>query len=312
MMSLRLVPDRTRVPFTRFEMAGYAISALLIVLTLILVPTKGLNFGIDFRGGIMIEVGMPGPAADIGAMRTTLGGMGLGEVTLQEFGDPSTVLIRVERQAGDEAAQLAAVDQIRSALAAEFGEGISYRRVEFVGPRVSEELLWAGIQAVVFAIIAILAYVWFRFEWQFAVGAVVALVHDTVTTMGLFALFGLEFNLATVAAILTIVGYSLNDTVVIYDRVRENLRKYKAMPLRDLIDLSLNETLARTLMTSMTTLLALFALVIFGGPVIRDFVIAMIWGVVIGTFSTIYVASPMLLHLRLRAESVAPVAAETP
>jgi preprotein translocase SecF subunit len=311
MMSLRLVPDRTRVPFTRFEMVGYAISAFLIVLTLILVPAKGLNFGIDFRGGIMIEVGMPGPA-DVAAMRTTLGGMGLGEVTLQEFGDPNTVLIRVERQPGDEAEQLAAVDQIRSALAAEFGEGISYRRVEFVGPRVSEELLWAGIQAVVFAIIAILAYVWFRFEWQFAVGAVVALVHDTVTTMGLFALFGLEFNLATVAAILTIVGYSLNDTVVIYDRVRENLRKYKAMPLRDLIDLSLNETLARTLMTSMTTLLALFALVIFGGPVIRDFVLAMIWGVVIGTFSTIYVASPMLLHLRLRAESVAPVAAETP
>jgi preprotein translocase SecF subunit len=311
MMSFRLVPDRTRVPFTRFEMVGYAISAFLIVLTLILVPAKGLNFGIDFRGGIMIEVGMPGPA-DVAAMRTTLGGMGLGEVTLQEFGDPNTVLIRVERQPGDEAEQLAAVDQIRSALAAEFGEGISYRRVEFVGPRVSEELLWAGIQAVVFAILAILAYVWFRFEWQFAVGAVVALVHDTVTTMGLFALFGLEFNLATVAAILTIVGYSLNDTVVIYDRVRENLRKYKAMPLRDLIDLSLNETLARTLMTSMTTLLALFALVIFGGPVIRDFVLAMIWGVVIGTFSTIYVASPMLLHLRLRAESVAPVAAETP
>jgi preprotein translocase SecF subunit len=311
MMSFRLVPDRTRVPFTRFEMVGYAISAFLIVLTLILVPAKGLNFGIDFRGGIMIEVGMPGPA-DVAAMRTTLGGMGLGEVTLQEFGDPNTVLIRVERQPGDEAEQLAAVDQIRSALAAEFGEGISYRRVEFVGPRVSEELLWAGIQAVVFAILAILAYVWFRFEWQFAAGAVVALVHDTVTTMGLFALFGLEFNLATVAAILTIVGYSLNDTVVIYDRVRENLRKYKAMPLRDLIDLSLNETLARTLMTSMTTLLALFALVIFGGPVIRDFVLAMIWGVVIGTFSTIYVASPMLLHLRLRAESVAPVAAETP
>jgi preprotein translocase SecF subunit len=312
MMSFRLVPDRTRVPFTRFEMVGYAISAFLIVMTLLLVPTKGLNFGIDFRGGIMIEVGMPGPAADIAAMRTTLGGMGLGEVSLQEFGDPSTVLIRVERQAGDEAAQLAAVDQIRTALATEFGEGISYRRVEFVGPRVSEELLWAGIQAVLFAILAILAYVWFRFEWQFAVGAVVALVHDTVTTMGLFALFGLEFNLATVAAILTIVGYSLNDTVVIYDRVRENLRKYKAMPLRDLIDLSLNETLARTLMTSITTLIALFALVIFGGPVIRDFVLAMIWGVVIGTFSTIYVASPMLLHLRLRAESVAPVAAETP
>jgi len=309
-MSFRLVPEKTAFPFIRYERLGYAVSGVLIVLTLLLVPLKGLNFGIDFRGGILIEVRMP-QEADLGAMRATLGGLGLGEVALQEFGQPTDVLIRIEEQAGGEEAQLGAVETVKNALEQEFGEGISYRRVEFVGPKVSEELFWAGTQAVIYAIIAILAYIWFRFEWQFAVGAVIALIHDTVTTLGLFALFGLEFNLATVAAMLTIVGYSLNDTVVIYDRVRENLRRYKAMTLPDLIDRSLNETLARTVMTSATTLLALVTLLVFGGPVIRDFVLAMIWGVVIGTFSTIYVASPLLLRLNLRRETVAPVL-ETP
>ena len=300
----RLIPDQTRIPFVRYRYWAYALSAALVLLTLILVPLKGLNLGIDFQGGIMIEVGMPGPAADLGAMRATLGALGLGEVALQQFGDPATVLIRIERQAGGEAGQLAAVNAVKAALAERFGQDISYRRVEFVGPKVSEDLLWNGTQATVYALLAILAYVWFRFEWQFAVGAVVALVHDAVTTIGLFALFGLEFNLTTIAALLTIIGYSINDTVVIYDRVRENLRRYKAMPLPDLIDLSVNETLARTVMTSLTTLLALLALVAFGGPVIRGFTVAMVWGIVIGTYSTIYVASPMVLHLRLRREPV--------
>ena len=300
----RLIPDQTRIPFVRYRYWAYALSAALVLLTLILVPLKGLNLGIDFQGGIMIEVGMPGPAADLGAMRATLGDLGLGEVALQQFGDPATVLIRIERQAGGEAGQLAAVNAVKAALAERFGQDISYRRVEFVGPKVSEDLLWNGTQATVYALLAILAYVWFRFEWQFAVGAVVALVHDAVTTIGLFALFGLEFNLTTIAALLTIIGYSINDTVVIYDRVRENLRRYKAMPLPDLIDLSVNETLARTVMTSLTTLLALLALVAFGGPVIRGFTVAMVWGIVIGTYSTIYVASPMVLHLRLRREPV--------
>ena len=311
MRIFRLVPDQTRISFLRFEYWGYIASAILIALTLILVPYKGLNFGIDFRGGILVEVRMPGETVDLGAMRSTLGGLGLGEVALQEFGEPTDVLIRIERQAGDEEAQQAAVQTVRATLAEEFGEGISYRRVEFVGPKVSEELFWAGTQAVIYAIIAILAYVWFRFEWHFAVGAIIALIHDTVTTLGLFALFQLEFNLATVAAIMTIVGYSLNDTVVIYDRVRENLRRYKSMTLPELLDRSINETLARTVMTAVTTLLALLALLVFGGPVIRDFVIAMMWGVVIGTFSTIYVAVPVLIHLGLRREAVAPVAGTT-
>ncbi|HZA67228.1 MAG TPA: protein translocase subunit SecF [Geminicoccaceae bacterium] len=311
MVSFRFVPDRTAIPFLRYEHVGYAVSAVLILLSLVLLPTKGLNFGIDFRGGILVEVRMPGEAADLGAMRATLGGLGLGEVALQEFGQATDVLIRIERQTGDEEAQLAAVDTVKTALAQAFGEDISYRRVEFVGPKVSGELFWAGAQAVIYALIAILAYIWFRFEWQFGVGAIVALVHDVIATLGIFSLLGLEFNLSTVAALLTIVGYSLNDTVVIYDRVRENLRRYKSMPLRELLDRSLNETLARTVMTSLTTLVALIALFVFGGPVIRGFTFAMIWGVLVGTYSTIFVATPLLLHLNLRRESVAP-ATQTP
>ena len=303
MRSFRLIPDDTKIPFVRYQYWAYAFSGALILLTLILLPTKGLNFGIDFQGGILIEVGMPGPA-DLAGMRETLGGLDLGEVALQEFGGPENVLIRIERQAGGEAGQLAAVERVRAALAERFGDDVDYRRVEFVGPKVSEDLLWAGTQATVYALIAILVYVWFRFEWQFAVGAIVALIHDAVTTLGLFSLLGLEFNLTTIAAILTIIGYSVNDTVVIYDRIRENLRRFKNMPLPQLIDRSLNETLARTIMTSGTVLLALIALVLFGGPVIRDFTIAMLWGVVIGVYSTVYVASPIILHLNLRRETV--------
>jgi preprotein translocase subunit SecF len=263
MRSFRLIPDDTHIHFMRYEYWAYGFSAALVLLALLLVPLKGLNFGIDFRGGILMEVRMPGVAADLGAMRATLGGLGLGEVALQEFGEPSDVLIRIERQEGGEEAQQAAVAAVRAALDANFGEDISYRRVEFVGPKVSGELFWAGTQAVIYALIAILAYIWFRFEWQYGIGAIAALIHDTVTTVGLFALLGLEFNLASVAALLTIVGYSLNDTVVVYDRVRENLRKYKAMPMTELLDRSVNETLARTVMTSGKTLLALLALAIF-------------------------------------------------
>jgi preprotein translocase SecF subunit len=300
--SFRFIPDNTRIPFVRYQYLAYAVSGALILLTLILLPTRGLNLGIDFKGGSLIEVGMPGPA-DLAAMRSTLDGLGLGDVALQEFGNPSDVLIRIARQTGDEPAQLAAVNKVKAALADHFGQDLSYRRVEFVGPKVSADLLWDGAQATIYSLLAILAYVWFRFEWQFAVGAVVATIHDAVTTIGVFSLFGLEFNLTTIAAILTIIGYSINDTVVIYDRVRENLRRYKAMPLPDVIDRSVNETLARTVMTSLTTVLALVALVLFGGPVVRGFTIAMIWGVVVGTYSSVYVASPMIIHLNLRREA---------
>jgi preprotein translocase SecF subunit len=300
--SFRFIPDNTKIPFVRYQYLAYAVSGALILLTLILLPTRGLNLGIDFKGGSLIEVGMPGPA-DLAQMRSTLGGLGLGDVALQEFGNPSDVLIRIARQTGDEPAQLAAVNKVKAALADRFGQDLSYRRVEFVGPKVSADLLWGGTQATAYALLAILAYVWFRFEWQFAVGAVVALIHDALTTIGVFSLFGMEFNLTTIAAILTIIGYSINDTVVIYDRVRDNLRRYKAMSLPDVIDRSVNETLARTVMTSLTTVLALVALVVFGGPVVRGFTIAMIWGVVVGTYSSVYVASPMIIHLNLRREA---------
>ena len=301
MRAFRLIPDQPRLQFVRYRYWAYAFSGALIALTLILLPTRGLNLGIDFQGGILIEVGLPG-APDLAAMRTALGGLDLGEVALQEFGGPSNILIRVQRQAGGEAAQLAAVERLKATLRQQVGADVSYRRVEMVGPKVSADLLWAGTEAVVFAVLAILAYIWFRFEWQYGIGAVAALIHDALTTLGLFSLLGLEFNLSTIAALLTIVGYSINDTVVIYDRIRENLRRYKAMPLEDLIDRSLNETLARTTMTSGTTLLALAALAVVGGPVVRGFTMAMIWGVLIGTYSSVYVAAPMILHLHLRRE----------
>lgn len=299
-MQFRLVPDNTRIRFIRWRIPAMVLSAVLMVVSIVGVFYPGLNFGIDFKGGILMEVRTPGPA-DLASMRSNLNQLGLGEVALQEFGAETDVLIRIARQEGDEAAQQAAVTAVQAALDELIGEGISYRRTEFVGPKVSEELLQAGVMATVLAMLAVLVYIWFRFEWQYGVGAIVALVHDVVLTIGLFALLGLEVNLTTVAAVLTIVGYSLNDTVVIFDRVRENLRRYRSMAIPELLDVSMNETLARTLMTSLTTLLALLSLYFFGGEVIRGFTLAMIWGVAVGTYSTIYVSTPTLLYLNLRS-----------
>jgi len=294
MRSLRLVPDNTQIPFMRWRYFGLGVSAIGFVASIVLLLTVGLNFGIDFRGGILVEVRTESPA-NLEAMRSTLGSLGLGEVSLQEFGEANDVLIRIQRQEGGEAEQQAAVDRLRQALASEFGD-IQYRRVEFVGPQVSDELIEKGVTAVVLAVGAMLIYVWLRFEWQFGIGAVLALIHDVALTLGLFSLLQLDFGLSIVAAVLTIVGYSMNDTVVIYDRVRESLRKYKKMPLNDLIDRSLNETLARTVMTALTTLLALFALYFFGGEVISGFTLAMIWGVFVGTYSSVFIAAPVLIY----------------
>ena len=224
-----------------------------------------------------------------------MGGLGLGEIKLQEFGAPDDILIRIQKQEGDEKAQQVAIDKVRESLGSRV---IEYRRTEFVGPTVGAELREAAAWAVLSAIAAMLLYIWFRFEWQFGLGAVIALLHDVVTTIGLFALFKLEFNLATVAAILTIAGYSINDTVVVYDRVRENMRRYKKMPYEELFNVSINQTLSRTVVTSVTTLLALFALYLFGGEVIRGFSIALIWGVLVGTYSSISLAVPILLYIR--------------
>ncbi|MEQ8397142.1 protein translocase subunit SecF [Thalassobaculum sp.] len=292
---IRFVPRNPKLPIIKSRLAALVFSALLILGSLAAVATVGLNFGIDFKGGILMEVRTPG-VADISAMRSTLNSLNLGDVSLQEFGDEREVLIRIQRQDGDESAQIKATNAVRTAL----GDGVEYRRTEFVGPTVGQELIEAGVLAVGLALLSILLYVWFRFEWQFGVGALVALAHDIISTMGLFAIIQHEFNLATVAAVLTIAGYSINDTVVIYDRVRENLRKYKKMPLAELFELSVNETLSRTTLTSGTTLLALFAIYLFGGAVLADFALAMIWGIVIGTYSSILIAVPLLLYTGVR------------
>ncbi|MBT3552325.1 MAG: protein translocase subunit SecF [Rhodospirillaceae bacterium] len=294
MKPLNLVPIKPNLNFIGRKKIFFTFSVLLVALAIGLFTSRGLNFGIDFQGGILIEVRMS-EGGKLAEMRTNLSNLGLGEVALQEFGQPTDILIRIQKQEGGEKAQQVAVDKLKAAL----GDGVKYRRTEFVGPQVSRELFRDGVIAVMLAIVGILAYIWFRFEWQFGLGAIIALLHDVITTIGIFALTGLEFNLSTVAAILTIAGYSINDTVVVYDRVRENLRKYKTMPLLELLNNSINETLSRTVMTSLTTMLALVSLYVLGGEVIRGFSFALIWGVVIGTYSSICVAVPLLLYLNV-------------
>ena len=256
----------------------------------------GLNLGIDFRGGILIEARNTAGAADIGGIRSDLNRLGLGDISIQGFGSETDVLVRVQRQDGDESAQIAAIKAITDAL----GRDYDIRRTEFVGPTVGAELAEKGVLAVICALLAIMVYIWFRFEWQFAIAAILALAHDVLSTIGLFALTSFEFNLATVAAILTIAGYSINDTVVVFDRVRENLRRYKSYEQPAILNRSLNETLSRTVMTSVTTLLALFAIVLFGGAVLRDFALAMMWGVLIGTYSSVFVAVGALAFFDLK------------
>ena len=294
MKPLNLVPIKPDLDFIGRKKIFFIFSAFLVALALGLFLARGLNFGIDFQGGILIEVRMP-EGGKLAEMRANLSGLGVGEVALQEFGQPTDILIRIQKQEGGEKAQQVAVEKVKKAL----GAGVQYRRTEFVGPQVSRELFRAGVMAVLLAMVGILAYIWFRFEWQFGLGAIIALLHDVITTIGIFALTGLEFNLSTVAAILTIAGYSINDTVVVYDRVRENLRKYKTMPLTELLNNAINETLSRTVMTSLTTMLALVSLYVLGGEVIRGFSFALIWGVIIGTYSSICVAVPLLLHLNV-------------
>lgn len=298
MRGFSLIPANTSIPFIAWRKLFFAFSAAMAIASIGLFAVKGLNYGIDFRGGILLDVRTAGPA-DLATMRSALSSLELGEVALQEFGAPDDVLIRLQEQDGGEEAQQAAITKVKDAL----GPNVEYRRTEFVGPKVSDELFWDGIYAVTAAIFAILVYIWFRFEWQFGLAAVVALIHDVLSTIGLFALLGLEFNLSTVAAVLTIAGYSINDTVVVFDRVRENLRKYKTMELPAVLNMSINVTLSRTLMTSLTTLLALLALYFLGGEVIRGFSLAMIWGVIVGTYSSICVAVPLLLYLNVRRSS---------
>jgi preprotein translocase subunit SecF len=315
MRKFRFIPDNTNIPFMWLRRFNFPASAILSVLSLVLFFTIGPNFGIDFRGGTLIEIKPVAANYDLANIRSTVNGLGLGDVQVTEVSDVSaekSVLIRIQQQAGGEAAQQAAVAKVREA----FGSTVEFRRIESVGPRVSGELATDATVALLVTLVAILAYIWFRFEWQFAIGAIVATTHDVFMTLGFFVVTQVDFSLSSVAAILTIVGYSLNDTVVVYDRIRENLRKYKKMAIPDLLDRSMNETLARTTLTSFTTFLALLALFIFGGEVIRSFVAAMLFGVVIGTYSSIYIAAPVLILFNLRpggrANQEAEAATEAP
>jgi preprotein translocase subunit SecF len=284
----------------RWRRIFFPLSALVTLISFAAFLTVGLNLGIDFRGGTLIEVQSRSGAADLAAMRTTLGGLNLGDIQLQEFGSARDVLIRFEQQAGGDEAQLAVVEKVKAAI----GDQYDFRRVEVVGPTVSGELLNAGIIGVAISLFCIWLYLWFRFEWQFAVGAMIATLHDLTVIIGFYAITQVDFDLSAVAVVLTIAGYSLNDTVVVFDRIRELLRKYKKMPLNDLLDLAINSTLPRTVITGATTFLALLGLTFFGGEVLRAFTQAMLVGVIIGIYSTTFIASPILIYLGVRTQTV--------
>ncbi|MDF1856877.1 protein translocase subunit SecF [Pseudooceanicola sp.] len=305
-MRLRLVPAETKIDFFRYRFATFGLSVVLMVASLVLWLMVGLNFGIDFRGGTTIRT-QSETSVDVAAYRAAMQPLNLGDVTISEVFDPTfaanqhVAMIRIQAQDGQQSVTGTVVDTVLATLKA-VDATIHFTSVESVGPKVSGELIQTAVIALVAALGAILFYIWLRFEWQFSVGAVAALVHDVVLTIGIFSLLQIRFDLATIAALLTIVGYSINDTVVIFDRLRENLRKFKTMPLRDVMNLSVNETLSRTLMTSGTTLIALIALLVLGGDVIRGFVFAITWGVIVGTYSSVYVAKNIVLWLGVKRD----------
>jgi preprotein translocase subunit SecF len=311
-MRLKLVPDTTSIDFFRHARITFGASVVGVVLSLVVFAVMGLNFGIDFRGGTTIRTEASAPV-DVAAYRAALGGLGLGDVSITEVFDPTfdagrhVAQVRIQAQDGAEAGDPAMIATVEAALGA-VDPSVRFTAVESVGPKVSGELVRSAAIAVVLALAAVMVYIWLRFEWQFAVGAVVALIHDLVLTVGLFSLLQIRFDLAIIAALLTIVGYSINDTVVVFDRVRENLVKYKKRPLTEVLNLSINETLSRTLMTSGTTLVALVTLLVLGGDVIRGFVFAMTWGIVVGTYSSVYVASKSLLLLGVKRDWSKPPA----
>jgi len=291
-------PHGTKIPVMDWRRICVSISLIAALLAVAMLSTRGLNFGIDFKGGSLIEIQTKSGDVDIAALRSRVNGLGLGEVQIQGLDKPTDALIRVEQQEGGETAQQDAAEKVQDAL----GEDIVIRRFEVVGPAVSGELQQAGIIAVTVAIFGILLYIWFRFEWQFGVAAILALIHDILITMGLFSLLGFSFGLSEVAALLTLAGYSINDSVVVFDRIRENLRRYKKMPLVDLLNQSINEMLSRTVITSTTTFLAVLALYVFGTEVIRGFSFAMLFGILIGTWSSVFIASPFLLWVGIKRD----------
>ena len=309
-MRLKLIPEETKIDFFQRWKLWFGISMVLIVLAAVSFGVRGLNYGIDFRGGTTIRT-ESSTDLDIASYREALNALNLGDITISEVFDPTfdadqhVAMIRIQAQDDQEAVSAELIQSVEDALSAIVPD-IEFVSVESVGPKVSGELIWTAVQAVALAIGAVLIYVWLRFEWQFAVGAVIALIHDVILTIGVFSELQIKFDLAIIAALLTIVGYSLNDTVVVFDRVRENLRKYKNRPLKEVLNISINETLSRTMMTSLTTLLALFALIALGGDVIRGFVFAMIWGIVVGTYSSIFIAAAILLYIGVKRDWTKP------
>lgn len=298
---MQLIPANTKIDFIGKRWVAFGFSIAMIILTVVLLFTRGLNFGIDFTGGILIEAEFQ-QAPDLAKMRVDLKSTGIGDVSLQTFGKPTNIMIRIGQEAAEESARNKIVDMVKIKIAEGFGNGVEYRRVDYVGPKVGSELIRGGIVALLLSFASIMLYIWFRFEWQYSVGGIVALLHDAWLTIGFFSLTQLDFDLSSIAAILTVIGYSINDSVVIYDRIRENLRKYKKMPINELLNISINDTLSRTVLTVATLLIAVLTLVMVGGEVIRGFSMATFFGVLIGTFSSIYISAPLLVFLNLRRD----------
>jgi preprotein translocase subunit SecF len=306
MWLVQYIPTETKYHFMRLRRLAFPFSAALSVLSVLLFFAWGMNFGIDFRGGTLVEMQSRAGPADIADIRARAGALGFGDAEVQQFGTPQDVSVRIALQEGGEQAQQAVVNRLRETFADQY----EFRRIEVVGPRVSGELVQSGTLGVILAILGVLVYLWFRFEWQFALGAVVATLHDLVLTMGFFALTQIEFNMTSIAAILTILGYSINDTVVVYDRIREVMRKYKRLTTFELIDVSVNATLSRTILTGVSVFLVLIALAIFGGEVIKGFAYAMLFGLVVGTYSSVFIAAPILAYLGLKSSEAASARAD--
>ena len=298
MSSIRWIKKDLKINFLRVKNIATILSILAIISSLFFLVYKNLNFGIDFKGGTLIEI-KKDTQLSIAEIRNQLSELNIGDIQIQTFGSDDIILIRIENSTNlDANADMSSIELIRSSL----GNDVIIQRTEIVGPKVSSELIQKGIIAIIIAVFLMLFYIWIRFEWQFSIGAVTALIHDVMITMGIFSFLQIEFNLSIIAALLTIIGYSMNDTVVVYDRIRENLRKYKQMNIFDLINQSLNETMSRTLLTSVTTLLALFSLYFLGGEVLKGFTLAMIIGVFIGTYSSVFIASQIILYLNVKRD----------
>ncbi|MBA1337305.1 MAG: preprotein translocase subunit SecF [Pelagibacterales bacterium] len=290
-----------KIQFTNFYKKFNIFSSILIILSIFVIIFKGLNLGVDFKGGTLIEVRTQSSSTNISEIRESLLKMDLGDVTVKKFGKENDYLVKIETRNSDNSNL---IQSINDELSKSLGEVVNFRRVENVGPKVSSELLNAGLLAITLSLAAMLFYIWIRFEWQFSLGAIVAIMHDVIITIGIFSFLAFEVNLSIVAAVLTIVGYSMNDTVVIFDRIRENLRKYSSIPITEISNISINETLSRTLITSITTLLALISIFIFGGEILKGFSFAMIMGVIIGTYSSIFVATPILKYTNVTQKTV--------